>query len=212
MKGDLAGDTRARLSDALAGSGETERGIADLELPRALGWFTRAQRVAKLRPAAVLIAIVHEAGEARVLLTQRRRDLRKHGGQISLPGGAQDGEDDDIKTTALRESHEEVGLPAARVEVLGYLADYPTSSGFRVTPVVGWVEGGFVPRIAETEVAEAFYVPLAVLLDASAYSRKSFLRDGIRLPFFQLDWEGRHIWGATAGMLRELALRVAEHG
>ncbi|HEU0196069.1 MAG TPA: CoA pyrophosphatase [Nevskiaceae bacterium] len=207
-------EVRTRLTHALAGTSESQRRLADLRLPALLQGFLAPSRVATLRPAGVLLAVLHsgDGHEDQVLFTQRSRRLRNHSGQVSLPGGGHDRGDGSLTATALREAEEEVGLDPARVEVLGYLDDYPTGSGYRITPVVGWVEGTFAPRAEPAEVAATFLVPLPVLLDSSRYRRKSFLRNGITLPFYQLDFEGHHIWGATAGILRDLCLRVAADG
>lgn len=203
---------RNRLARALAGTSAANRQLADLGLPAVLNSFVSPSRVAKMRSAAVLVAVIADVNGPHVLLTQRSTHLRNHSGQVSLPGGSRDPDDSDVAETALRESHEEVGLNPDRVEILGYLDDYPTGSGFRITPVVGWVKGAFTPRVSEGEVAEVFRVPLEHVLAPASYHRKSFLRDGIKLPFFQLDWERHHVWGATAGILRNLCRRVETHG
>ena len=162
-----------------------------------------------LRPAAVLIAILRRPEGATVLLTKRSEQLRAHQGQVSFPGGRRDDGDDTLAWTALREANEEVGLPPDAVRVLGYLDDYPTLTRYRVTPVVGVVE---VPppvwRPEPGEVAEVFELPLARVLQLSTYRQRSLLREGIRLPFYELEHGPHRIWGATAGMLRQLALTV----
>jgi 8-oxo-dGTP pyrophosphatase MutT (NUDIX family) len=157
-------------------------------------------------PAAVLIGLVPrgEAGPS-VLLTQRTAHLRDHAGQISLPGGRlEPGEA--VVEAALREAAEEIGLEPSRVEVLGGLRPYDTVTGFRIHPVVGWVERP-PERFAVDpfEVAELFELPLPWALDPANHRRESYERDGRRRHFYVLPYEGRRIWGATAGILVNLA-------
>ncbi len=204
-----ASPARRRLEVVLRDTSENDRQVANLELPRALNFFVTPERVATLRPAAVLIAVVDDEAGPSIILTRRSDGLRAHAGQVSLPGGARETQDATLRATALREAREEIGLAPERVEVLGYLDDYPTSSRYRVTPVVGWVEGAFQPQAEALEVAEVFRVPLAVVLDASHYRRASFVRRGLQWPFFQFDHDGHHVWGATAGMLLNLCRKVA---
>lgn len=144
-----------------------------------------------------------------MLLTVRARQLRNHAGQISFPGGRRDAEDADVDANALREAHEEVGLDPAHVTVVGYLDDYPTITGFRVTPVVGLIDARTPLAPDGVEVASFFEVPLAFLLDPANYQRHWFRRDGLDLPFYAVPYGERFIWGATAGMLYELAQRCA---
>lgn len=126
-----------------------------------------------LTPAAVLFPIVQRDDGQTVLLTQRTAHLKDHGGQISFPGGRVETEDRTPVHTALRETEEEIGLAREHVEVLGFLPEYRTGTGFRVTPVVALVTPPFDLALDPFEVAEAFEVPLAFLLDPANHKRHS---------------------------------------
>ena len=152
-------------------------------------------------PAAVLVPLVNRPEGTTILLTQRTAHLNKHAGQISFPGGRVDPDDLDRIDTALRETAEEIGLPRDRVETLGVLPDFDIATGFRVTPVVGWVEPPFDLAPDPFEVADIFEVPLHFLLDRANYQRHEDVRDGRRRHYYAVPYETRHIWGATAGML-----------
>jgi 8-oxo-dGTP pyrophosphatase MutT (NUDIX family) len=163
-----------------------------------------------LVPAAVLIGLVARPVGPCILLTQRTAHLRDHAGQIAFPGGRIEPDDADACAAALREAREEIGLDPARVEVLGMLETYTTVTGYAVRPVVGWIEPPVELRPDPYEVADVFELPLAVALDPSRRQRRSGTRaDGSRRSFWALPWEDRYIWGATAGMLVNLALRLA---
>lgn len=157
-----------------------------------------------LKPAGVLVPLVNRPEGVSVLLTQRTAHLQKHAGQICFPGGGWEPGDPDLVATALRETEEEIGLPPARVEVLGRLARYETSTGYGVTPVIGWIEPPVPLTIDPFEVADAFEVPLAFILDIANHRRESAIRDGRERFFYVLLYEDRYIWGATAGMLVNL--------
>jgi 8-oxo-dGTP pyrophosphatase MutT (NUDIX family) len=160
------------------------------------------------RPAAVLVPVVLRA-ELTVLLTQRAADLRSHAGQISFPGGRVDAEDNSALDAALREAREEVGLASGFIEPLGYLDSYRTGTGFQIVPVVGLVRPGFTLALDPVEVAEAFEVPLRFLMDPANHRRDSReWRGGRRRFFYAMPYEGRYIWGATAGMLRNMHQRL----
>ncbi len=151
--------------------------------------------------AAVLVALVNRTEGIHVVFTQRTDHLSDHAGQISFPGGRAEEDDADIIHTALRESTEEIGLDAEHVQVLGILPDYYTVTGYRVTPVVGWVEADVSFTPDPFEVAEVFEVPLGFFLDATNHQRHSLMRDGQERFFYAMPYNGRYIWGATAGML-----------
>ncbi len=155
-------------------------------------------------PAAVLVPLIaHERGIT-VLLTQRASHLSRHPGQIAFPGGRHDPGDASIVDTALREAHEEVGLAPARIDVLGVLPEYRTRTGFRITPVVGWIEPPFTAQPDAGEVAEVFEMPLAFALDPANHERHHRDSDEGRRYFYVLPFEDRYIWGATAAMLVNL--------
>lgn len=162
----------------------------------------------ELTPAAVLFPIVQRAGGQTVLLTQRTAHLRDHAGQISFPGGRIEAGDPSPVHAALRETEEEVGLAREHVEILGFLPEYHTGTGFRVTPVVALVTPPFVLVPDPFEVAEVFEVPLAFLLDPANHKRHSLYYRGALRHFFAMPYRNYFIWGATAGMIRSLSERL----
>lgn len=155
-------------------------------------------------PAAVLIPIIVRESGLTVLLTQRTAHLRDHAGQVSFPGGRCEPADPSPQITALRESHEEVGIRPDQVEVLTTLPDYFTSTGFRITPVVGLVTPPLNLQLDDFEVADVFEPPLEFLLDEANYRRECLEHCGARHHYWTVPWQGRFIWGATAGMLVSL--------
>jgi 8-oxo-dGTP pyrophosphatase MutT (NUDIX family) len=156
-------------------------------------------------PASVLMPIIEHEDGTRLLLTQRTAHLYDHAGQVSLPGGRVDQGDASPVDTALRETEEEVGLHRRHVEVLGTLPDYFTGSGFRITPVVALVRPPIDLRADPFEVAEIFEVPLTFLMDGANHQRRTAeLPNGARRSFYAMPYERFFIWGATAGMLRNL--------
>jgi 8-oxo-dGTP pyrophosphatase MutT (NUDIX family) len=165
---------------------------------------------AALRPAAVLVPLIDHAGGMSVLLTQRTAHLSAHAGQISFPGGRIEEHDPDEIAAALRETEEEVGLPRDRVSVVGRLDTYVTGTGFEITPIVGIVAPPFALAIDPYEVAEAFEVPLAFILDSRNHQRIERAVGARSRSFFVLPFEGRNIWGATAGILVNLAEVLAD--
>lgn len=160
---------------------------------------------AALRPAAVLVPLIDRANGLSVLLTQRTPHLSAHAGQIAFPGGRIEESDADAVAAALRETEEEVGLPRDHVTVIGRLDTYVTGTGFEITPVVGIVQPPFPLAIDPFEVAEAFEVPLSFIVDPSNHRRTTREFENRTRVFFVLPFEGRNIWGATAGMLVNLA-------
>lgn len=155
--------------------------------------------------AAVLVPLVNRAGGLQVLLTQRTAHLRDHAGQVSFPGGRVEPDDLHREATALRETAEEIGVPAERIAVLGRLPDYEIPSGFRIAPVVGWIEPPFTLTPDTFEVADIFEAPLAHFLDPANYQRREYRLRGRHRHYLAIPWQGRYIWGATAGMLYSLA-------
>ncbi|MFN0183872.1 MAG: CoA pyrophosphatase [Aquabacterium sp.] len=165
------------------------------------------------RAAAVLVPLVMRADGLTVLLTQRTAHLRDHAGQISFPGGGAEPSDADHVATALREAHEEIGLPASQVEVLGHLPPYVTITRYSVTPVVALVQPGFRLALDPFEVAEAFEVPMSFLMTPAHHRRHATDIAGTRRHFLSMPWQATSadgtrreyfIWGATASMLRNL--------
>ncbi|HVK94033.1 MAG TPA: CoA pyrophosphatase [Noviherbaspirillum sp.] len=156
--------------------------------------------------AAVLMPLVMRENGLTLLLTQRTAHLNDHAGQVSLPGGRVDDTDTSTIETALRETEEEVGLHRRQIEVLGALPDYLTGTGFRVTPVVALVHPPVDFRADPFEVAEIFEVPLTFLMDGMHHQRRSIeLSNGAgRRSFYSMPYDRYFIWGATAGMLRNL--------
>lgn len=163
-----------------------------------------------LRPAAVLVALVERAGGPQVLLTRRTEALRHHAGQIAFPGGRIEADDADPVAAALREAREEVGLGAALSSPLGYLDPFVTITGFHVFPVVASVAGGFVPVPDPGEVAEAFEVPLAYLLDPGNVHSLEVDFQGRRRHVLEFRYGGHRIWGATAAMLVNFRHRLEQ--
>ncbi len=163
-----------------------------------------------LRSAAVLVPVVDRLDGWTVLLTRRADHLSHHPGQVSLPGGRIDPLDTDATAAALREAHEEIGLEPEGVQVLGYLDDYRTlSSRFVITPVVGLIPEAFTPVVNPLEVAAVFELPLATVLDAEYYQHHQWQTNGVTRWGFVLPHPEFHIWGATAAILRGLALAMA---
>ncbi|MFT7724086.1 MAG: CoA pyrophosphatase [Roseateles sp.] len=158
--------------------------------------------------AAVLLPLVQRDAGLNLLLTRRTDHLRDHAGQISFPGGRTEPQDDGPVATALRETEEEIGLPRERIEVIGQLPVYATVTAFQVTPVVGLVRPGFTLALDAFEVAEAFEVPLAFLMNPAHHRHHRFELAGTERRFLSMPWQGAgreyFIWGATAAMLRNL--------
>lgn len=157
-----------------------------------------------LRPAAVLVPLVERPEGFTVILTQRTADLPSHAGQVAFPGGRTQAEDADAIATALRETEEEIGLPPRQVEVLGDLDLYITGTGFAVTPIVGVIEPPIELRPDPREVADIFEVPLAFFMDPANHELRSAVWQGRERRFYVMPYENRYIWGATAGMLKNL--------
>jgi 8-oxo-dGTP pyrophosphatase MutT (NUDIX family) len=155
-------------------------------------------------PASVLIPLVQRPQGLTMLLTQRTADLTDHPGQVSFPGGRAEDYDTDTIDTALRESEEEIGLARRHVEILGALPKYLTGTGYCVTPVVGLIQPPFEVIADPSEVAAIFEVPLAFLMDGANHQRQSFELPSGRRSFYAMPYEGYYIWGATAGMIRNL--------
>jgi 8-oxo-dGTP pyrophosphatase MutT (NUDIX family) len=168
------------------------------------GALANVALAAAARPAAVLVGLVAHPGEVHVLLTQRASALRTHAGQIAFPGGKIDPEDIDPCDAALREAEEEVGLDRAHVTPLGYLKPYLTGTGYRIVPLVAQIRAPVDLRINPAEVDDAFEVPLSFLMDAANHELRSREWQGVLRHFYAMPWGERNIWGATAGIIRNL--------
>ena len=166
--------------------------------------IAKRQAAGKVTRAAVLIPLLLQPNGLSVLLTQRTTHLRDHGGQISFPGGRMDPEDAGPNETALRESEEEIGLERERVEIIGQLPEYLTVSGYSVTPIIGLVKPQAEYVLDEFEVADIFEVPLSFLMDPANHQVRVWQSEQGSRRFYSMPYEGRFIWGATAGMLRNL--------
>jgi 8-oxo-dGTP pyrophosphatase MutT (NUDIX family) len=201
---DLKALIRQRLAETAPAPPNRVRvpGLGDLPA------LLRRLRVWRLVPAAVLVPIVDRPEGLSVLLTRRAEHLKHHPGQISFPGGRLESADQGPAAAALRETHEEIGLPFGQVDIVGYLDNYMTITGYSVTPVVGLVRPGFELRLDTTEVVEAFEVPLAHLLDDANLVRRETRFLGIRVPYFEIPYLHYNIWGATAGMIMSLRARL----
>ena len=160
-----------------------------------------------LTPAAVLVAVVDHRAPT-VILTERPKSMRKHPGQISFPGGRIDPEDDDAVAAALREAEEEIALPRDSVDVVGAADLYRTVTGFEVTPIVGVVPPGLSLTPQPGEVAAMFEAPLHYLLDPRHQIVRTVQWQGLERSYYEIDWQGRRIWGATAAMIVNLSRRL----
>jgi 8-oxo-dGTP pyrophosphatase MutT (NUDIX family) len=161
-----------------------------------------------ITPAAVLVAVV-DRPDPTVLLTLRPETMRKHPGQVSFPGGRIDPGDDGPIAAALREAEEEIGLPPSQVEIIGIADRYRTVTGFEVTPVLGIIPPDLEFTLHPGEVAALFEAPFHYLLDpAHQHVRTAFWR-GRERTYYEIMWEDRKIWGATAAMIVNLGRRLA---
>ena len=176
----------------------------DVAMPPGLHRWPHAMRErldAPLKPAGVLVPIMERAEGLSVLLTQRSSDLRIHAGQASFPGGRMEPHDPDVRATALRETHEEVGIPPDRIDVIGYLRAMPTITGFAVTPVVGLVRDPVDLSIDRTEVEYTFEIPLDFLLEEGNDRLVEREWEGKRFRLREFHFERERVWGATAYMI-----------
>jgi len=203
-RGGLLPPTRSRIAEGLAKP-------APPPAPDDLHLVARPDG-ARVTEAAVLVPLVDRHGQLQLLLTQRTPHLDNHAGQISFPGGRVEEADASREETALRETEEEIGLPRSAVHLLGRLPVYENLSGFRITPVVGWIEPPFVLTPDPFEVAAAFEAPLEHFLDTANYQRREFHFRGRHRHYMAIPYEGRYIWGATAAMLYSFARMLASEG
>jgi 8-oxo-dGTP pyrophosphatase MutT (NUDIX family) len=169
--------------------------------------------VAKFLPkkplaAAVLVPIVDHPEELTVLLTLRSSTLRNHAGQVSFPGGRIESADGGPLQAALRETEEEIGLGREFITVAGYLDPQLVLTGFWVTPVVAFVRPGFTLQVDRGEVDDTFEVPLEFILDPANHRQNERAWNGTTVPFYEIHYQGRNVWGATAAMLITLYRQI----
>jgi 8-oxo-dGTP pyrophosphatase MutT (NUDIX family) len=168
------------------------------------------REAAAVTAAAVLVPIVDHPSGLSVIFTKRTSHLKAHSGQVSFPGGRAEPEDPTPEFTALREAQEEIGLAMERVEVLARLPDYLTRTGFRVTPVVGLIVPPLDLAPDPREVEDVFEIPLAFLLDPKNHQRRSREIQGRTANYYEIQYQERSVWGATAGMLVNLYRHLAD--
>lgn len=211
MNANLVDLNAARLRELTRGKLKPSLEAGDLARPARQGPSDYAlsgldidpEVVVNARPAAVLLPIVSRAAGLSVLLTLRASDLRAHSGQVAFPGGKID-PGETPREAALREAHEEIGLDERLIEPLGWLDPYLTGTGFRVAPLVALIEPTFHLTLNKLEVDEAFETPFAFLMDAANHRLEEREWQGRRRKYYAMPHEGRYIWGATAGILRNL--------
>jgi 8-oxo-dGTP pyrophosphatase MutT (NUDIX family) len=157
------------------------------------------------KPAAVLLPIMEYTNELTVLFTVRASHLKHHAGQVSFPGGKQEPTDNSLVETALRETHEEVGLPAYKVEVVGNLSLYRTVSRYEVIPYVGFISAPTSLVLDKNEVESTFEVPLSFLMNQNNHLIHWVKRKDGLFPVYFIPWKKHNIWGATAAFVRNLS-------
>ncbi|MBL8546196.1 MAG: CoA pyrophosphatase [Hyphomonadaceae bacterium] len=202
MTSDLESLLRVRL-DPLGAAPSAPRTRSDGDLNE--DWVDRP---AEFRPAAVLAPIVKRPEGWTMIFTQRAEETPAHPGQVSFPGGRVQAGDASAVETALRETREEIGLDASFIEAIGAWDQYETGTGYRITPIVGLVEPGFQLTLDPREVAGVFEAPLSFLFDSANHERREGVWRGHRRFYYAMPYEGRNIWGATAGMVRALYERL----
>lgn len=195
-------DWKARLMTAVS---PLDQGVRPLQV----GGFKPPgeSRYRPGRTAAVLVPIIDQ-DEPELVLTLRARDLAHHPGQVSFPGGAVERADGTAVETAMRETHEEIGVAAASIRPIGFLDRFDTISDYRVLPVVGLLEPGLEWVLDRTEVEEVFTVPFSVFSDPAQFRRSERTYKGMNHTIWSLTWDGHVIWGMTAAIIRNLVERM----
>ena len=168
----------------------------------------RPEKPRTLAPAAVLLPIV-QRDEPTILFTRRTEHLSRHAGQVSFPGGRAQDDDRTLLDTALRETHEEIGVTSDFISVAGFLDPYETGTGYAILPVVGLLKKGFAVVPEVNEVAEIFEVPLAFLFDPANREMRTGEWQGRKREFYAFEYNGHYIWGATAAILVNFRDRFA---
>ena len=191
-----------RIRAALAEGHAREVGItpSDTRDPRIDGELV-------LAPAAVLVAIT-DRPEPGLILTERAASLRKHAGQIAFPGGRVDQEDASEIAGALREAHEEIGLPPDIVDVIGTTDRYHTFTGFDIVPVLGVIPPDLPLMPQANEVADWFELPLSFALDPANRIKHAVQFEGVERHYYEIMWNNHRIWGITAAILANLSRRL----
>ncbi len=200
---------RARLQQAV--SADIPATLSLLQNPAQIGdhslnALTPAET--DLRAAAVLVPIIERPHGPTMLLTVRASHLPKHSGQVAFPGGKVEDVDGGPAAAALRETFEEVGIQPDLVSVAGCIDVYETVTAYRVLPVLGFVEPDFELNVDANEVADVFEVPLDFILDPRNHRVETRQFQGYERRFYAMDYNGYFIWGATAGMIRNLTDRL----
>ena len=191
----------ASLESRVSGGGDAPAGRSDFELNPEMAALTKDEHK---QPAAVLIPVIEQGTQASILFTQRTDEMPTHPGQISFPGGKMDAIDTNLVETALREAHEEIGLEARFIDTIGFLDDYVTSTGYRISPLVAVIRPGYSITPDNSEVADVFDVPLSFLMEPHNHEMHSREWRGTQRKYYAMPYENHFIWGATAGMLRNL--------
>lgn len=194
---------RSDLTKALAELGQPSSDF-DLNAPE------RRSDHGALKPAGVLAAFRDVGGRTTLTLTKRASHLAHHPGQVAFPGGRMDEGDRDVVDAALREAHEEIGLPRDAVDVLGCMPPHETVSNYSMTPVLGWIRDDFDPILDPGEVAEVFEVPAAEVLDPAKFTIHARRWRGSMRSYYTVPYGPYYIWGATARVLHALAMRLAQ--
>jgi 8-oxo-dGTP pyrophosphatase MutT (NUDIX family) len=198
--------TPERIRERLANT-SLDKSLADVMMPPGADlWPDELKKKlnSTMTPAAVLIPIVERSSELTVLLTRRSAELKHHAGQISFPGGRSEEHDASLVETALRETHEEVGVTAEHVSVVGFLSTMPSITSYSVTPIVGMVSDQAEVVIDKTEVEYTFEVPLDYLLDEGNDVHGEWTSGTRKMPMLEFVWEDERIWGLTAFIIRTL--------